>query len=86
MLIRPVEPADRPAVTEMILGWVRILSLRAAGSITQSICPDLWRWMTPTEFVGLVTFTISGAECEIVTLDALAKDRYRHCSARVSLL
>jgi len=70
---RPVEPDDRRAVAEIILGWGSDIVV-TRGRIHHPIdLPGFVALDDDNKLVGLVTYTISGRECEIVTLDAHVK-------------
>ena len=73
--VRPVTDEHRPRLTEIVereWGTVEIISRGEVHDLSRS--PALF-CVEAERVVGLATYEISGAECELLTIDAFKKQR-----------
>jgi GNAT superfamily N-acetyltransferase len=69
--VRPVGAADRGWVTEMVLGWGADFIITRGRKVRPQELPAFCAIAPDGERLGLATYEVIGADCELVTLDAL---------------
>ncbi len=69
--VRPTGTADQAWVTEMVLGWGADFIITRGRKVRPQELPAFCAVAAGGERLGLATYEIAGADCELVTLDAL---------------
>lgn len=70
--LRPIEPADKPGVARLLVeawGSVMVYAVALGGLVDASLLPG-WIVEQQRQVVGLLTYRISGATLDIVTINA----------------